>query len=119
MTLVAEIARYLNKSPLEIETLLDATAERIEGILTAVNKFNELLYDWVIPRLFNELFDVREFTDDEEYEVELIKPPKDGFYEMSARRELIVRPAHPGLIGADKSFHLDVYCFDSILTPIN
>ncbi len=35
-----------------------------------------------------------------------------GTYEISARKELIVRQTDPPT-DADKSFHLDVYCFDS------
>jgi len=48
-TLVAEISRYLNKSPLIIEDILENTQEGIEAIVSAVNEFNEVLYDWVIP----------------------------------------------------------------------
>ncbi|MFN5390735.1 MAG: type III restriction endonuclease, partial [Pseudanabaena sp.] len=57
-TLVAEISRYLNKSPLIIEDILENTQEGIEAIVSAVNEFNEVLYDWVIPHLFAELYDI-------------------------------------------------------------
>lgn len=113
LTLVAEIARYLNKPPLMVEDILAKTAEGVGGILTAVNAFNELLYDWVIPRLFHELYEVKDYRNEEEYEVELIKQPSDGFYQVSALKELIVRSTDVGPDKVAKSFHLDVYCFDS------
>ncbi|MCA9909956.1 MAG: type III restriction endonuclease, partial [Anaerolineae bacterium] len=112
LTLVAEVSRYLNRPCLEIEDLLSDTAEGIEKILERVNEFNELLYDCVIPNLFHELYDIREFEDAEKYEVDLVKIPEEGFYELSARSDLIVRETDPGAAAA-KSFHLDAYCFDS------
>ena len=45
LTLVAEIARYLNKPCLEIETILATLLKARMVFLTAVNEFNELLYD--------------------------------------------------------------------------
>jgi hypothetical protein len=113
MTLVAEIAKYLNRPCLDIEAILDQTKEGISGILAAVNEFNELLYDWVIPRLFGELYQIDQFENHEEHEVELVRQPKNGYYEVSAAKEMIV--AQAGLSEAEqgKSFHLDNYCFDS------
>jgi type III restriction enzyme len=43
LMLVAEIARYLNRSPLNIECLLEATKEKIDELVAIVNEFNELL----------------------------------------------------------------------------
>ena len=45
LTLSAEIARYLNRSPLEIEDILMNTQEGIDEILKNVNEFNALLCD--------------------------------------------------------------------------
>lgn len=112
ITLVAEIARYLNKPGLEIEEILESTADKIPGILMAVNEFNELLHDWVIPRLFDMLYDIEEYERHEDYEVDLVKIPDDGFYEMSARKDLIARRDEV-TENRHKSFHLDPYCFDS------
>lgn len=112
ITLVAEIARYLNMSCLEIEDILANTAEGISAILASVNEFNEVLYDWVIPRLFEALYEIREHEDTEPYEVELVKIPPDGYYQVSAKEEMIVRESDAGQ-HASKSFHLDTYCFDS------
>lgn len=116
ITLVAEVARYLNKSPLTVESLLYQTKESVSGILAAINEFNELLYNWIIPRLFVALYDVQEFERKEEYEVELVKEPPKGFYEVRAdpklvseRTEALTKDTNM----AGKSFHLDRYCFDS------
>ena len=115
LTLVAEISRYLNKSPLFIENVLEQTQDGMAAILRAVNEFNELLYDWIIPRLFKDFYDIAHSETTEEYEVELVKLSKDG-YNVSAKRDLIV--SHDSArervsARAEKSFHLDKYCFDS------
>ena len=111
ITLVAEIARYLNKPCLFVRDILTQTQEGTEQILEAINEFNELLYDWVIPRLFKELYDIEEDTTEEEYEVELVKLSKDG-YTLNANKDLIIRQDDAGEY-ASKSFHLDAYAFDS------
>lgn len=115
ITLVAEISRYLNRSPLEIEDILDSTKEGTEELVGVVNEFNELLYDEIIPRLFRLLYDLDESQQTEEYEVELIKLPPNGYYEVTASKDKIVRYRDPGINDEEreKSFHLDTYCFDS------
>jgi len=112
LTLVAEISRYLNKSPLFIVEILHNTQGGIEPVLKAVNQFNELLYDWVIPNLFKELYEIKEETTTEEYEVEIVKLSADGFYRVSGKKDLIV-PEEKAGADASKSFHLSQYCFDS------
>ena len=113
LTLVSEISRYLNLRPLEIEDILDNTKEGTDELVAVVNDFNELLYDEVIPRLFRTLFDLDETQQTEEHEVELIKLPPNGFYEMSAAPDKIVRMTDFKVEDRSKSFHLDTYCFDS------
>ncbi len=112
LTLVAEVARYLNRSCLEIEQILASTVDGLETIVTHANEFNELLYDWVIPRLFQELYEIKEHKNEEEQVIDLVKVPERGYYEVSAKPDLVSRvqayQAH-----AEKSFHLDTYCFDS------
>lgn len=114
-SLVGEIARYLNQSPLETESLLEATKEGVDKIVEITNEFNELLYDEVIPRLFRMTFDLDEAQKTEEHEVELIKVPSNGYYEVTAAKDKIVR-SNDAVVRdeeRDKSFHLDTYCFDS------
>lgn len=113
ITLIAEIARYLNKSPIFLEEVIAATKEGTEKVLEAVNEFNELLYDWIIPRLFKEFYEIDEYQKTEEYEVELVKLSQDGYYQVSAEPDKIVRHTDANPDQADKSFHLNPYCFDS------
>ncbi len=113
LTLVAEVARYLNRSPLEIEELLDSTKEGTDELVAMANEFNELLYDEIIPRLFRLLYDLDESQHTEEHEVELIKLPPNGYYEVTAARDKIVRRTDVNEEERSKSFHLDTYCFDS------
>lgn len=88
----------------------------MDGIVEAVNDYNELLYEVVIPRLFGLLYDLLPTEDSEEHEVELIRLPPAGrdYYEVSASPEDVITDedseVHPF---REKSFHLDTYCFDS------
>ena len=91
LTLCAEIARYLNRSPLEIEDILVDTEEGMDEILESVNEFNELLYDWIIPRLFNALYELEEFERHEPEEIELVKEPEDGYYKVRANPDLVAK----------------------------
>ena len=115
ITLVAEVSRYLNRSPLEIEELLDATKEGTADLVAITNEFNELLYDELIPRLFRQLYDLDESQQTEEHEVDLIKLPPNGYYEVTAAKDKMVRREDAQIKDDEraKSFHLDTYCFDS------
>lgn len=115
ITLVAEISRYLNKSCVFIRDILSTTEEGIDKILESVNEYNELLYDWIIPRLFHALYEITPEESTEEYEVELIKAPSQGYYEVSADKDKILRMDDEQLkmLPKERSFHLDTYCFDS------
>ena len=114
-TLTAEIARYIKLSPLRIKLILSTSEEGIEQIVESVNDFNELLYDCIIPKLFNELYEIETFEKLDEFEIELVKEPKDGdCYRVKAKKELIANINDPRFESfKDKSFHLDNYCFDS------
>ncbi len=113
MMLVAEISRYLNRSPLGIEQLLDSTKEGIDELVLMTNEFNEILYDEIVPRLFRQLYDLDETEQTEEFHVDLIKIPQNGFYEVTAAKDKIVRMDDTSATERSKSFHLDTYCFDS------
>ena len=112
LTLVAEIARYLNKSCLEIEDVLEESSEGVEGLLTLVNRHNEVLYDFIIPGLYRCLYDVMQYDHAEDDVVELVKQPEDGSYTVTASPDKVVQAdSVPDPLG--KSFHLDTYAFDS------
>jgi len=111
--MVAEVARYLNLSPSDIEELLDTTKEGTEELVEIDNEFNEILYDEIIPRLFKLIFDLDETQKTAEHEVELIKLPQSGYYEVTAAKDKIVRSTNAKEAEISKSFHLDTNCFDS------
>jgi len=113
--ITAEISRYLNVSPLKIKTILAESVDGFELINSRVNEYNELLYDWIIPRLFRELFEIESFEKHDEIEVDLVKEPKDGeCYYVNADSNLLASVHHPKFSPFEnKSFHLDNYCFDS------
>ena len=114
LTLCAEIARYLNRSPLEIEDILTNTQEGMANILQRVNEFNELIYDEIIPRLFEVLYELKEFENHESEEIELVKEPEAGYYQVRANPDLVAKETDTESRNYDhKSFHLDTYAFDS------
>lgn len=118
-TLTAEIARYLNTSPLRVEKLLQGTEEGLGRLTEAVNEYNELLYDKLVPALFDALYAISTYEQKEEHEVELIREPpngEDGFYTVHgnpAKTDVFKEWQEKRAEQAAKSFHLDTYCFDS------
>lgn len=117
-TLVGEIARYLNMSPLELKTILLTLTESIESICNRVNEFNDLLYDEVIPRLFRVIYEVKEYTNEEKVTLELVKDPKikgEDCYRVKYKDGLLAS-YHDVKYEKyrNRSFNVDNYCFDSI-----
>jgi hypothetical protein len=114
LMIVAEVARYLNRSPIEVEGLLASSKQGMLAILDAVNTFNDLLHDLIIPRLFSLLYSLNPTETAEEFEVDLVKIPPGGFYSITAAKDKTVRDSDAlSMPYRDKSFHLDTYCFDS------
>ena len=116
-TLVAEIARYLQMSPIEIKRIMSSAKESLEDVCARVNEFNELLYDEVIPRLFKELYDIVEFKHEEDQVLELVKDPKEKgmeFYQVKYKNGLLASYNSDEYKDyREKSFNVDNYCFDS------
>lgn len=113
-TLIAEIAKYLTKPCLEIEQILNNTKPGLEELAEIVSNYNDLLYDRVIPILFNSLYELKPYESKEEYEIQLVKEPKEGFYQVTAKPELVAEISESQYLELkEKSFHLDTYCFDS------
>ena len=85
-------------------------------IVESVNRYNEVLYDYIIPSVFNALFSVTSELKTEDKELVLLKEPKDaGYYEFSAKDNLVITNRYKGFTPEQlkKSFHADTYCFDS------
>ena len=116
-TLVGEIARYLQMSPFEIKSILATATEPLEKVCERVNEFNELLYDEVIPRLFKEIFDIQEYKQEEEVDLELVKDPKEkgkDCYHVRYKNGLLASYTSSEYEKyRNKSFNVDNYCFDS------
>lgn len=116
LTLTGEIARYLNVSCLLVSKILRESNDGCDKILEAVNKYNDILYDVVIPNIFHSLFEVKCTQKTKDVDLVLLHIPKDkGYYEFSAKDELVVTKDHNNFTQAEiaKSFHADTYCFDS------
>jgi hypothetical protein len=116
LMLVAEIARYLNLSPLEIEDILLESTPALDELVGHVNEFNELLHDRIIPYLFSSLYTLTRYTNEEEQEIELIRRPEapKTYYEMRGREHLVALLDSTGYQNEGKrSFHVDTYIFDS------
>lgn len=116
-TLVAEIARYLCTSPLKIEALLRESEEGVDALVTKVNEFNELLYDKIIPTLFEALYEVNNYDKPEREEVQLVNEPANGYFTIHGdpeKTQLFNQWKNDRDQLGRKSFHLDTYCFDSV-----
>jgi hypothetical protein len=125
-TLTAEISAYLRMhAPCSmIEKILRVSKDGAEKITDVVSQYNQILYDRIIPCIFNTLFEVKCQTRTVEKKVELLRLPEGKqFYEFMAEPKLTVGYKQPVFDGKDdggkrvlrdKSFHTDYYCFDSV-----
>ena len=115
-SLAGEISRYLNISPVLAARIIRESKDGEAAVLEAVNKYNEILDDVVIPQIFHALFEVKSEVKSEDRELVLLKEPKEGgYYEFSGKPELVVTNADSQFKPTEvaKSFHADTYCFDS------
>lgn len=116
-SLAGEVARYLNISCVLAARILRESVDGIGTILEAVNRYNAVLDDYIIPAVFHALFDITSELKTEDKELILLREPKDaGYYEFSAKDDLVLTNHYPGFTSEElkKSFHADTYCFDSI-----
>ena len=116
-SLVGEVSRYLNVSCLLVDKILREATDGIEAILEAVNTYNKILDDVIVPSIFHALFEVKSELKTEDKELVLLREPKDaGYYEFSAKDELVITNQYKEFTPEQiaKSFHADTYCFDSM-----
>ena len=117
ITLVGEVARYLNIPCILASKIIRESIDGVETVLKAVNRYNAVLNDYVIPTIFHALFDITSEIKTEDKELILLREPKEGgYYEFSAKDDLVLTNRYPGFTPEQikKSFHADTYCFDSI-----
>lgn len=142
-SLVAELSLYLTQhetdketgaktrrwSPVEIQNLLDRSTDGMDAILEKVNYSNEILYDWVVPQLFSQIYKISYEKGDKKEVVKWLtkEPPKnpdgtDGCYNLNFDDELFVEESDAKFREysqssktptAKKSFNLSGYGFDS------
>lgn len=116
-SLAGEIARYMNISCVLASKILRESVDGVDTILDAVNRYNAVIDDYVVPAIFHALFEVTSVVKTEDRDVVLLREPKNaGYYEFSAKDDLVVTDHDPALTPEEKkkSFHADTYCFDSI-----
>lgn len=116
-SLTGEVARYLNISCILVNKILDESVDGFEKVLGVVNKYNQVLYDVIIPKIFHVLYEVKAEVKSVDKELVLLREPKDaGYYEFSAKDDLVITNKYPGFTPGEKkkSFHADTYCFDSL-----
>lgn len=121
--LVGEIARYLNISCCLIDKILSECIDGEQTVIDMVSKYNDILDDVVIPKIFSKLFNVNCETVSEEREVDLLRMPEGKtYYEFLAQPALAANytdtdysriDLQSGHEYRDKTFHTDTYCFDS------
>lgn len=137
-SLIAELSLFLTQhdnennhkslkySPVEIRELLDKSTDGIEKILEYVNKSNDILYDFVIPKIFSKLYEVK-YEEGEPREITkfIVKDPEDTdengnpCYKMHFDDESFISDEasefseYNQKSGNKKSFDLSGYGFDS------
>jgi hypothetical protein len=114
-SLVGEISRYLNISPLLLSKIIRESVDGEDEIISLVNTYNEVLHDVIIPKIFHSLYEVKFEIISEDKKLELLKEPKDaGYYEFKCTPELVIKNTDTAIKALSyRSFHADTYCFDS------
>ena len=118
ITLVAEVAKYFpDIRCTEVARILRESEEGIDKILVAVNEHNDIIYDKIVPTIFEALYRVNKEIVKENVDVKLLKKPKEGgYYKFSGNEDLIIMQNSEDSVvvkNKDKSFHADTYVFDS------
>lgn len=120
--LAAEVARYLNISPVFADRILSECVDGADAVTETVSKYNDVLTDIIIPTIFNTLYEVKRSVITEDREVDLLRLPEGKeYYEFLADENLVAlqneaqfeKKDKAGIAAKDKSFHTDTYCFDS------
>lgn len=115
-TLAAEISRYLNTSPILMERILKESIDGVNKIIDYVNKYNEIIYDIIVPRISEVLYIVKSEIKSEDKEYVLLREPQNSaYYEFTSQDDLVVKETSNEFSEkeVEKSFHADTYCFDS------
>lgn len=115
-SLSAEVARYLNISCFLAEQIIEESVDGADRVLAAVNQYNQILYDVIVPNIFHVLYEIKVERRSEDRELVLLKEPEGkAYYTFSAKDDLVATIRDRQFTDAQKkkSFHADTYCFDS------
>ena len=119
LSLVAEIKKYFGKeiSCAEIENIIDESVDGKDKILELVSKYNGVINDYLVNKIFNSLYDVKREIKDKLEDVILLKKPIDKeVYEYIGDPDLVIEE-NDNITevknNKQKSFHADTYIFDS------
>jgi len=115
-TLVGELARYMNLSPILLNRIISESADGAAQILAVVNKHNAVISDVLIQQIFEALFAVTKEIVSKEHELTLLHEPKNaGYYTFKGKPELVIKKGDTTLKPTEeaKTFHADTYVFDS------
>lgn len=111
--LCSEISRYIGDIKcLEVEKIL---GDNISKVIELVSNYNLILYDWIIPKIVDYVYEVDTEVKTYERDVLLLKEPDgEDYYTFSADPDLVISDNDLQILGVkNKSFHADTYCFDS------
>ena len=115
-TLVGEVSRYMNLSPLLVNRIISDSRDGAASVVEMVNKYNPVLSDIIIPKIFTALYDVTKSVVTKEHEITLLREPKNAaYYTFKGKPELVIQKGDKTMKPEweEKSFHADTYCFDS------
>ncbi len=116
LTLTGEIARYLNITCIKANEILRTSKDGVEAVLEKVNFDNKILYDIIIPKIVQAMFEFKTEIITETRELTLLhKPVGQDFYLFNGKDGLVATDKDKWLEAKllEKSFHADTYCFDS------
>lgn len=110
--LYSEISRYIGD--LKCTEVKKILKNDIKDVIELVSKYNQILYDWIIPKIVDFAYELEKTTKTENKEVILLKEPEEEYYTFKAKPELVITNEDLQILGVkNKSFHADTYCFDS------
>lgn len=110
--LYSEISRYIGD--LKCAEIKKILKNDIKDVIEIVSKYNQILYDWIIPKIVDFAYELEKTTKTEDKEVILLKEPEEEYYTFKAKPELVITNENLQILGVkNKSFHADTYCFDS------
>lgn len=88
----------MNISCILAAKILRESVDGADVILDAVNRYNAVLDDYIIPGVFHALFDITAELKTEDKELVLLREPKEaGYYEFSAKDDLVITIVIPAL----------------------